>query len=342
MGTLTHWRIFRKFYLVALSLVLILLIGIAGFMIIQGWSFIDSLYMTVITITSVGYGEVHELSEAGRWFTIFLILGTFGTFAYLITLVTSLIASGELGRSIKKYRTMQEMEKMQKHIIVCGLGRVGNQVVRDLIKADFKVVAIDSNPNRLLFEHPNLIAVTGDATKDEDLEKVGITRAKSIVVCLPADADNLFVVLTAKSKNKQIHIISRASQKTSCDKLKIAGADHVIMPDSIGGTHMASLVSSPEVIEFLDQIRTESRTGANIESIPISHLQMGGNYQTLGELEIKRKTGATVIGMKSKNGDFIINPDDNIALDELSSLLVLGNADQIHKVNQIFNINTTR
>lgn len=343
MGALTHWRIFRKFYLVAISLLLILLIGIAGFVFIEGWSFIDALYMTVITITSVGFGEVNELSESGRWFTIFLILGTFGTFAYLITLVTSLIASGELGRSIKKYRTMQEMEKMQEHIIVCGLGRVGNQVVRDLIKADFKVVAIDSNPNRLLFEHPNLIAITGDATKDEDLEKVGITRAKSIVVCLPADADNLFVVLTAKSKNKQIHIISRASQKTSCDKLKIAGADHVIMPDSIGGTHMASLVSSPEVIEFLDQIRTESRTGANIESIPISQLQSEtASMKTLGELEIKRNTGATIIGIKSKNGDFIINPEDTIPLEELSSLLVLGNANQIEKVNQFFNINTTK
>ena len=255
---------------------------------------------------------------------------------------TSLIASGELGRLIKKYRTMKEMEKMKDHIIVCGLGRVGNQVVRDLIKADFKVVAIDSNPSRVLFDHPNLIAITGDATKDEDLEKVGITRAKSIVVCMPADADNLFVVLTAKSKNKNIHIISRASQKTSCDKLKIAGAHHVIMPDSIGGTHMASLVSSPEVIEFLDQIRTESRTGANLESIPISQIQSNGNRKTLDDLQIKKNTGATVIGIKSKDGDFIINPDENFALDELSSLLVLGNAEQIDRVNQFFNINTTK
>lgn len=340
MGAVNHWTIFRKFYIVAFAMIAIILFGIGGFMIIEKWSFLDSFYMTVLTITTVGFREVHELSSNGKIFTMVLILSTFGTFTYLISLITSLIASGELGKNLKHYRNLKLMTGMKGHVIVCGLGRVGNQVVKDLIADEFTVVAIESNTERT--EREKVILINGDATNDEVLEKAGIATAKSIVACLPNDTDNLFVVLSAREKNKSLQIISRASHKSSINKMKYAGADHVIMPDSIGGTHMASIVSSPVVIDFLDQIRTDKQEGANIESISFEELPVIYQGKTLEQLNIKKQTGATVIGFKSKNGEFVINPADDTLIEEHSSLLVLGNATEIENVNKLFNLTTKK
>jgi len=340
MGTISHFSIFRKFYLVAFALIFIFIFGISGFMLIEKWSFFDSFYMTVITITTVGFGEIHELSSYGRLFTVVLILSTFGTFTYLISLVTALIASGELGKNLKNYRNIKMMSGMKNHVIVCGLGRVGNQVVKDLIADGFNVVAIEANLERIVPE--KVILINGDATSDEILEKAGVNSARAIVACLPNDTDNLLIVLSAREKNKSFQIITRASQKSSIDKMKYAGADHVIMPDSIGGTHMASIVSSPVVIEFLDQIRTIKQDGTNIESISFEELPIIYQDKTLEELNVKKQTGATVIGFKSKNGEFVINPADNTLIEEHSSLLVLGNSTEIENVNKLFNLTTKK
>jgi voltage-gated potassium channel len=309
-------------------------------MLIEKWSFLDAFYMMVITITTVGFGEVHPLSEAGRLFTFFLILSTFGTFTYLISLITSLIASGELGRNIKNFRLLKIMTGLENHIIVCGLGRVGIQVAQDLLNSGCRVVAIEEKSNEINLNVEGLILVNGDATKDEVLLKAGLKTAKAIICCLPNDADNLFIVLSSKACTNDVQIISRASQKATIGKMKIAGAHHVIMPDSIGGTHMASLVSSPDVIEFLDQIKLEGRNGSNIESISFDELPQRYKGKTLDELDLKKTSGATIIGFRSQNGEFIVNPPDSTVLEEKSSLLVLGNMEQISKVNQLFNLPT--
>ena len=340
MGTINHWSVFRKFYLVAFTLIFILIFGISGFMLIEDWSFLDATYMMVITISTVGFGEVRPMTPEGRIFTIFLIMSTFGTFTYLISLVTTLIASGELGKNIKNYKILKIMNGLENHIIVCGLGRVGIQVAEDLKKAGFIVVAIEEKIENVKMVDEDLIIINGDATNDETLLRAGLKKAKTIIACLPNDANNLFIVLSAKACTNDVQIISRASQKATIGKMKIAGAHHVIMPDSIGGTHMASLVSSPDIIEFLDQIKVEGRNGSNIESISFDELPLQYQGKSLEELNLKKITGATVIGFRSQNGEFIVNPPDETILEEKSSLLVLGNIEQISKVNQFFNLPT--
>jgi voltage-gated potassium channel len=307
-------------------------------MIIENWNFFDSFYMTVITITTVGFGEIHPLSSVGRIFTSFLILGTFGTFAYLISTITSLIASGELGRNIKKYKLIDQINVMENHVVVCGLGRVGIQVANDLKFAGFQVIVIEEKTEGkqdLLNSFPS---VSGDATRDEVLNQANIEKARSLIACLPNDADNLFIVLTAKAINPNLQIISRASQRSSVAKIKMAGAHHVIMPDSIGGTHMASIVSTPEVIEFLDQIRLEGQHGANIEGISFDQLPEKYRGKTLLELDLKKQTGATIVGFKSNDGTYAINPEESTRIEEKSTLFVLGNAQQIKNVNQFFEL----
>jgi len=340
MGTVNHWTVFRKFYLVAFALTFILIFGISGFMLIENWSFLDATYMMVITISTVGFGEVRPMTPEGRVFTIFLIMSTFGTFTYLISLVTTLIASGELGRNIKNYKLLKIMTGLENHIIVCGLGRVGTQVAQDLINSGFCVVVIEQNIDDIQINEEGLILISGDATNDEVLLKAGLKTAKTIIACLPNDANNLFIVLSAKACKNDVQIIARASQKPTIEKMKIAGAHHVIMPDSIGGTHMASLVSSPDVIEFLDQIRVEGQLGSNIESISFDELPEEYKGKTLEQLNLKKNTGATVIGFRSSNGNFIINPSENTTIEKHSTLLVLGDSQQIKNVNQFFNLPT--
>lgn len=335
---MSHWRIFHRFYFFAFILLVIFIIGIGGFMVIEKWNFLDSFYMTVITITTVGFGEINKLSDVGRLFTSFLILGTFGTFAYLISTITSLVASGELGNEIKKYKLMNQINLMENHVVVCGMGRVGIQVAQDLKFAQFQVIVIEEKTQgkeELLEQFPHIL---GDATRDEILTQANIEKAQTLIACLPNDADNLFIVLTAKSINPKLQIISRASHRSSVAKIKMAGAHHVIMPDSIGGTHMASIVSAPEVIEFLDQIRLEGQHGANIEGISFEQLPEKYRCKSIGELEIKKQTGATIVGFKTKDGSYIINPDESTRIEEHSSLFVLGNAQQIKNVNAIFEL----
>ena len=317
-----------------------MLIGIVGYMTIQGMSFFDALYMTIITVSTVGFNEVGDLSPAGKIFTIVLILMSFGTFAYAITSISKYLLDGEYRIYFKDFQMNKEVEKLKGHIIVCGYGRVGTQAVTELIAHGKEYVIIEQSNDlldsfRASKEH---LFLEGNATSDEILLKAQIENAHALITTLPSDADNLFVVLSAKELNPKLKVISRASQGSSVRKLKIAGANNVIMPDSLGGAHMASLVITPDVIEFLDHITIQGESKVNLEEINFESIPEEYKNKTIASISNDFDTGCNIVGYKTPEGEFIINPKSDIKLVPESKLFVLGKPEQIREINKIFGI----
>ncbi len=337
---LINYRHFARIYYFILLLVIVTLGGTLGYMLIEDWALGDSFYMTIITISTVGYGEVHQLSTGGKIFTATLIISSFGTFAYAVTSITTYLVGGEYKRYFKEYRVMKEIEKMKNHVIICGFGRVGKQAAEDLKSHGTPFVIIENSEDVIqeFGQDLSYVFLKGDSTQDENLYKAGIHEAKAIITCLPKDADNIYVVLASREINSNIIIISRASSIAAVSKLKIAGANNVVMPDSIGGSHMASMISNPDVMEFMDVIRVQGKNGPNIESISFFELPEQFQNKTIGQLEAKRITGVTIIGFKTPDGDYIINPDYDIEVVPKSQLFVLGHSEQIEKLNKLFGI----
>lgn len=333
------FRIFPRIYL-ALSFILgVVVVGSVGFVLIEGYSWVEALYMTVITVSTVGFGEVRELSEEGMLFTSILIMGSLGTFAYSISALTTYFVNGEYRTTFKEARLKQEVEKLSNHVIVCGTGRVGEMAVQELLDHNTPVVIVENDVEKAdSLSAEGHIVISGDATRDENLASAGITRAKSVITTLPSDAQNLYVVLAAREMAPNIHIVSRASKLNSVSKLRVAGANNVIMPDKVGGAHMASLVVMPDVIEFLDHLKIQGADDINLEEIPVNVLPQGLKTATLGELDARNRVGVNVVGVKQSDGNFIINPGRDTPLDDACKLFVLGTADQLRTMNRILGI----
>ena len=333
------FRIFPRIYL-ALSFILgVVVVGSVGFVLIEGYSWVEALYMTVITVSTVGFGEVRELSEEGMLFTSILIMGSLGTFAYSISALTTYFVNGEYRTTFKEARLKQEVEKLSNHVIVCGTGRVGEMAVQELLDHNTPVVIVENDVEKAdSLSAEGHIVISGDATRDENLASAGITKAKSVITTLPSDAQNLYVVLAAREMAPNIHIVSRASKLNSVSKLRVAGANNVIMPDKVGGAHMASLVVMPDVIEFLDHLKIQGADDINLEEIPVNALPQGLKTSTLGELDARNRVGVNVVGVKQSDGNFIINPGRDTPLDDACKLFVLGTADQLRTMNRILGI----
>ncbi len=328
----------RIFFFVAL-LLLIISVGTIGYVVIEGWSFSDAFYMTMITVSTVGFGEVEDLSVEGKYFTSFLIITSFGSFAYALTSLTTFVVGGQYRKHLREYKMTQQLKKMKDHVIVCGYGRVGRQVAHDLSSNGIEFVIIEMDEHIISQHEDEANFLTGDSTDDEILQRASVHSAKAVITCLPKDADNLYVVLSARQVNPNILIVSRASAPASVSKLKFAGADNVIMPDAVGGSHMASLIANPDVMEFIDSIRVSGYMETNVETITFEELPEELQNKTIGELESRPITGATIVGFKSIDGAYIINPDMDLKVVAGSKLFVLGNTTQIRKLISHFQLN---
>ncbi len=326
-----------KLYKAVFLLFLVIIIGVTGFMLLSDITFIDALYMTVITVTTVGFGEVHPLSQEERLFTIFLILTSVVIIGYAVSVITEYIVSGELFEKIKFKKVQKKIEQLKGHTIVCGYGRNGKQAVIKLKKFNKKVVIVESDDDLIAeIESENILYVRGNATKDEVLMNACLKNASSLITTLPSDADNLYVVLSARQYNKKLRIVSRASNDSSDTKLRIAGADNVIMPDKLGGDHMASLLVTPDIVEFVDRLSVDSDDATHLVEIIVDDLPKEFLLKSIRDLDLRRKTGCSIIGFKTADCDYIINPDADRKLVENTKLIVLGDAEQIEKLNKLF------
>ena len=328
-------RPYLTFFIPLLIIFVLLVVGTLGYHFIDDYNFFDGFYMTVITIATVGYGEIHPLSTAGRVFTSFLIITSFGTFAYAISMFTKFFMDGEIQSYFKERKLNKLMEALESHIIICGYGRNGFQAAQVLERHHQKFVVIEkasAQNNELRHKH---LILEGDATSDELLLRAGIKRAKALIITLPNDADNLFICLTARNLNRNLTIISRASEDSSDAKLRIAGADNVIMPDKIGGAHMASLITKPDVIEFIDFITGQGGEAINLEEFSYENLPENLKDKTLKDLEIRNSTGANIVGFRTAEGSYVVNPGPDTKLIPQAKVFVLGTAEQIAKLRRM-------
>jgi voltage-gated potassium channel len=258
---------------------------------------------------------------------------------YAITVITEYILSKNNFEELKQRKMQKKIDGFKDHIIICGYGRNGQQAAKKLVAYNKSFVVVERDKEIIeKFQNEMVPFVLGNANEDEVLLQAGIERASTLISALPNDADNLFVVLSARQINSKLNIISRASQETSYKKLKLAGANNVILPDRIGGDHMASLVVVPDLIEFIDNLSIVGKSNINIEQIPVEKLYDATNAKTIRDLDLRRKTGCNVIGYKSSNGEYIVNPEADLELAPNSKIIVLGRPEQIQKLNSVYNI----
>ena len=328
-------------YKTTLALLLItipMVIGVVGYMLVESYSFLEALYMTVITVATIGFQEVRPLSDAGRIFTIILILTNLGVFAYAVSLISSILIQGEFFEKFKINKMKNKIAMLKGHVIVCGYGRNGKEACVMLKRNKIKFVVLE-NKKELTDESSlsdDFCFLNEDATKDETLLNAGINQARGLITTLPNDADNVYVVLTARELNQSLTIVSRASSDSSVTKLKRAGANNVIMPDKIGGAHMASLIVHPDVKEFIDLISVQSDSEIKLEEMSLKKIKTKLKGNTIEELFIRQTTGVNVIGLKNIDGTYIVNPDINQKLEDDVKLILLGTREQMHKLKELF------
>jgi voltage-gated potassium channel len=288
--------------------------------------------MTVITVGTVGFGEIHPLSDAGKIFTIFLIIASLGLVAYYITLVTRLLLDGEWRKQYRMFLQAKKQDDMKNHVIVCGYGRNGRRACEVLKQNSIPFIIIEQRISHLAdADKEKELIIAGDATKDEVLMEAGVKRARALITALPNDSDNLFVVLTARQMNPDMIIISRASDNHTINKLKIAGASNVIMPDKLGGAHMASLVIIPDVHEFFSMLTTQFNDDFKVAEIAVH------SPVNLGELNLWQKTGCTILGVKQADNHYKKNPAPDYLLMQGERLIVMGNKQQLDMATSLIN-----
>jgi voltage-gated potassium channel len=328
----------RAIVFTALLILIIISIGVVGFMILEDFSLIDSIYMTVITISTVGFTEVHTLSEEGRIFTIVLIILSLGVIGYSLTTIMTFLIENKF-RYLLAGETFKIGKKMKNHVIICGYGRNGQQALKELIAHNTAAVVVDSDlETNLVDTSGDVKIIHGDATIDDTLLRAGILKAGSLITTLPNDADNLFVVLTARALNPNLVIISRAFSESNEKKLRIAGVNSVVMPEKVGGTHMAKLIARPDTVEFLEHISVGGDSPTNIEEILCDDMNSDYINKTIFEIGVRKKFGANIIGYKAANGDYIINPEPDTKLVPNSKLFILGTPEQIASMREFLRL----
>ncbi len=314
----------------------VVVIGTVGYMLIEGWSLLLSVYMTVTTIFTVGFGEVGELSTAGRIFTLFLIIVGVGTILYGVGTMVEFVVGGQLSGMFRRRVVRRQVDKLEGHYIICGYGRVGQSVGRHFVTLGAPFVVIDNDSESLAeAENDGVLVVRGDASADEVLDAAGIKKAKGLVAAVGSDAGNIFVTLSARVLNPALLIVARAGSEDTASKLERAGADHVVSPYGIGGKRMATLILKPVVSNYLEVV-----TGGGELEFRVEELQLPGECCVVGrsiqELDVRKRTGATILAVRrATTGTFDTNPSPDSHLNPGDMIIAIGTPAEITKLEEL-------
>lgn len=308
----------------AFSLILLVIfIGTIGYVVLEGWPLFDSLYMTVITITTVGYREVHELSDAGKLFTIFLIVSGVGTILYTLNNAARVLIEVEFKEIFGRRKLEKTIKGLKGHYIICGYGRMGKVIGKELKEKGARFVVIEKEAlNPEIFDG-DMLFVNGDATRDEILREAGIERAKGLISVLSTDAENLYVVLSARVLNPELNIVARAGEEGSEQKLLRAGADRVVSPYHIGGLRIAHSLLKPAVVDFIEFATRSGNIDLQMEEVYV-HSGSKITGMTLDECGVGRELGIIIVAIKREGGDMRFNPTFKTAIKAGDILIALG------------------
>ncbi len=319
---------------IALSIVLISM-GCLGYMVIEKWSFMDALYMTIITIATVGYSEVHTVSMEGRIFTVVLIMLGVGFFLYVAGGIIQFLVEGRIRAVLGRRKLDTQINKLRDHYIICGYGRIGRVLARFLIEKYVDVVVIERKESRVAkMDEDGLLYLVGEATDEKVLEKAGILRAKGLVTAVATDADNVFLVLIAKQMNPDLFVVARASQNTAKKTLQAAGADKVISPYDLGARRMAHAILRPTVIKFLEMAFADDKTDIQVEEIRMTHRsELLGT--TIMDSGIRQNLGLMIVVIRKADDTMLFNPKADTMIEIDDTMVVVGSARGIKQLERI-------
>jgi voltage-gated potassium channel len=327
-------HLYRRLIINFFIFLLILGGGAVGYVVIEGWSGLDALYMTVISVTTVGFQEVHALSRAGRIFTMVLILLGVGFMLYFLSSTAALIIEGTINDVFGRKKLERQIKHVRDHYIICGYGRIGRTVAHLLQERPMEVVVIEKDPQHIpLFQEKRLLYLIGEATSEDYLIEAGIERAKGLVAAASSDADNVYITLTARGLNPDLFILARAAEESSIKKLIRAGADKVVSPYDIGARRMAYTILRPTVIDFLELAVHNQHLNLQMEELVVGEKAEIKNT-TLLESAIRRDYNLIIVAIKKKSGEMVFNPVSQTKIHVGDTLVALGNRENLNKLEK--------
>jgi voltage-gated potassium channel len=320
----------------ALALSLLFLIGTSWYHLVERWTWLDALYMTVITLATVGFGETHPLGERGRMFTIALILMGLVTIGYIVNTFTEALIGGYFVEGRKRRLQRSLVESLTNHYLICGFGRIGQQIAEEFAMEKAPFIIVDSSSEQVLAaQEAGYTAIQADATLDETLIKMGIAKATCLVAALPSDAENLYIILSAKTLNPGLRAIARASNEEAVLKLQRAGASMVISPYITGARRMAAAALRPQVLDFMDGIMTSSGGSFYMEEFLVNARTCPVAGLSLREAKLRSQSGALVLGVRRQDNELIVGPTGEAIIMGGDTLICMGTAEQLRTINRL-------